>query len=234
MINNRQCVVLVPVARHIEPECERSLQQLEAQGYPVWRVWGFSDISRGRSQIITDALAAGFEEFMWIDSDIAFDPTSIDRLRSHDLPVVGGIYPAKGQRRLTCVPASGTEAIQFGEKGGLMEVAALGGGFVLVRRRVMETVQSVCQLPLCGSSTSANGIIPYYQPLIAQAPSEVRPSLLGEDISFCERVRRSGFKIFADTTIRLYHIGRYFFSWEDAGSDVKRYNNYTFHLNGQK
>ena len=40
---------------------------------------------------------------------------------------------------------------------------------------------------------------------------------LGEDYSFCERARQCGYKIMADTSIRLWHIGEYAYGWEDAG-----------------
>ena len=33
----------------------------------------------------TDALSDGYEETMWIDSDVDFHPDSVDRLRSHGL-----------------------------------------------------------------------------------------------------------------------------------------------------
>ena len=36
----------------------------------------------------------------------------------------------------------------------------------------------------------------------------------------------------ADTRIRLGHIGREAYSWEEAGSDVQRYDTYTYHLHG--
>ena len=229
MTSNEQCAVLVPVARYIEPECERALQWLERTGYTVRRVWGFSDISRGRSQIVTDALAEGFQELMWIDSDIAFDPRDIEKLRAHNLPVVGAIYPVRGHGRLTCIALKGTSEIKFGDEGGLCEVEALGGGFIHTRREVYEKVKTTCGLPHC-KSISQHGIIPYFLPLIVQREGDDQPSLLGEDLSFFERVRLAGIKIFADTTIRLHHIGRYLYTWEDAGSTPKRVSNYTFRL----
>ena len=36
----------------------------------------------------------------------------------------------------------------------------------------------------------------------------------------------------ADTRIRLWHVGSYPFSWEDAGSPKERYTHYTFRLGG--
>ena len=33
--DNQKCVILVPVVRYIEPECERALQWLERNGHAV-------------------------------------------------------------------------------------------------------------------------------------------------------------------------------------------------------
>ena len=54
-----------------------------------------------RNRLASEALAAGFEELMWIDSDMAFLPESVDRLRSHNLPIVGALYPTKVEKKLT-------------------------------------------------------------------------------------------------------------------------------------
>ena len=51
---------------------------------------------------------------------------------------------------------------------------------------------------------------------------------LGEDYSFSHRARECGFRVLADTTIRLWHIGNSHYGWEEAGSDAKRFD--TFHM----
>jgi hypothetical protein len=53
---------------------------------------------------------------------------------------------------------------------------------------------------------------------------------LAEDFAFCERARQAGYRIWADTTIRLRHYGGYGYSWEDAGSDPQRYATYRYSL----
>ena len=53
---------------------------------------------------------------------------------------------------------------------------------------------------------------------------------LGEDFAFCERARRCGFQIFADTSIRLQHIGIYGYSWEDVGGGLPRYPSYRLRI----
>ena len=50
---------------------------------------------------------------------------------------------------------------------------------------------------------------------------------LSEDYSFCERAHQCGFEIIADSSQRLYHIGHYAYSWEDAGNGTTRYGTYT-------
>jgi hypothetical protein len=55
---------------------------------------------------------------------------------------------------------------------------------------------------------------------------------LAEDYAFFERARRAGHRIMADTTIRLRHIGRYGYSWEDAGLEAPRYARFDLRLGG--
>ena len=38
----------------------------------MWREWGHSAIDQGRNAMASRALAAGFEELMWIGADVAF------------------------------------------------------------------------------------------------------------------------------------------------------------------
>lgn len=212
----------------IESECDKSLRELEKRGYQVWRVWGHSAIDQGRSQMATDALAQGFEELMWIDADIGFDPDAVDKLRSHRLPVACGIYAKKSVRAIAAYVLPHTEQIIFGEGGGLHELYYGATGFLLTHREVYEKVQKLQNLPVCnvweGQGTPT---VPYFLPMIV--PSRGGQWYLGEDFAFFERVRRVGYKIMADTTIRLRLYGSYGFQWEDAGQELQRFS--TFHLN---
>lgn len=45
----------------------------------------------------------------------------------------------------------------------------------------------------------------------------LRPAVGGR-----ERARQCGFRMVADTTVRLWHIGSYAFGWEDAGMERPR------------
>jgi hypothetical protein len=222
-MDNSRCAILVPAGRSIEPHCALTLGQLEARGYPVRRLYGFAQVDMARNRLATDALAEGFEELMWIDSDIAFEPQSVDRLRSHGLPVACGLYPKKGERALSSQLLPGTDRLVFGQGGGLVEIRYAAAGFLYTRREVYLEIQRREQLPMCNRRIG-QPTLPFFLPMVVPDGDDHR--YLGEDFSFCERLRRCGFRIVADTTIRLQHIGIYGYSWEDLGGSLPRSASY--------
>jgi hypothetical protein len=289
-MGNNQCVILVPANNGIEPACDHALRQLERTGYPVWRVPGFSAIDTARSQIATDAVARGFEELMWIDSDMEFDPAAVERLRSHNLPIVGGLYPKKGNRALASALLPETQKIIFGEGGGLLEIRYAATGFLYTKRQVYLDIQRLCSLPVCNLQFN-KPLVPFFMTMVVEVEEEDRRSDVGgqkpegawaeahatgsvadthspthhspqpnaggqspfasptaqkgtvpaprhwylsEDFSFSHRARQAGYKIFADTTIRLGHIGRYSYAWEDAGMTMPRFGAFEFHVSDAK
>jgi hypothetical protein len=282
-MGNNQCVILVPANNGIEPACDHALRQLERMGYPVWRVPGFSAIDTARSQIATDAVARGFEELMWIDSDTEFDPAAVERLRSHNLPIVGGLYPKKGTRAVASSLFPETRKIIFGQGGGLLEIRYAATGFLYTKRQVYLDIQRHCNLPDCNLQFN-KPLVPFFMTMVVEleeAPSPPfdkltagKPSpvkgegetwprgleahatatvadthspthhsplpdakrhwYLSEDFSFSHRARQAGYKIFADTTIRLGHIGRYSYAWEDAGMTLPRFGSFEFHVSDAK
>jgi len=109
----------------------------------------------------------------------------------------------------------------------LVELLYGATGFLLTHAEVYRRIQETERLPVCNEQRG-RPIVPYFLPMIV--PDGEGHWYLGEDFAFFERLRRCGYKIFADTTIRLSHIGGYGYSWEDAGSDQHRYAIYHFKL----
>jgi hypothetical protein len=217
MLNRSKCIVIVPVYSTIDPSCEQSLQLLEAQGYKVWRLDGGAAIDVARNRFATAALAQGYDEVMWIDSDIAFERDAVDRLRDHELPICGGIYPKKAQAAFSFHSYDTQMAV--GSSGRLYEVVYAATGFLHVRREVFEKMQKEYSLPVCNGAFG-DPFVPYFMPQII--PYKDGHWYLAEDYSFCHRARRCGYTIWVDTSIRLFHIGRYAYSWEDAMGDRER------------
>jgi hypothetical protein len=214
----RRAVVIVPVATHTAIECERGLVELEKRGYVVWRRPCHVSIDLGRSQMASEALGEGFEELMWIDADIGFSADDVDRLRAHSESFVCGIYAKRGLAELACHTLPETKELVFGEMGGITPLLYAGMGFALVRREVLDDIRREHALPTCGLRTK-KPFAPYFLPLV------VGDWYLPEDFAFCERARTAGHPVFADTRIRLTHVGRYGYSWEDAAGARQRFDN---------
>jgi hypothetical protein len=228
---NARCLVLIPLYGPLAPKCDEALRELEHRGYPVRRVRGFSAIDQGRNQMASDALHEGFAETMWIDPDIGFEPDAVERLRGHGLPLVAGIYPQPGGRSLACRVLPGTGELVFGKGGGLVEIQHAAAGFLHVRREVYENIRDRLVLPLC-NTRFGRGVWPFFLP---HAMEEAEPAAgaphhryLTEDYAFSHRARQAGFKVMADTSIRLWRVGNYGYGWEDAGSDPERFESFRF------
>jgi len=219
MSTYRCSVVLVPYVTHIDPRCEEGLRELETRGIEVRRYQSTASIDRARSDAATEALDKGFDELIWIDSNMRFDADDVERLRSHDLPVVAGVYPQDGVQDLVLRLAEDTTELKMGDGGGLCEVRYVGAGFLCTQRIVYEAIQREYTLPLC-NTRSGKRTVPYFLPMVAADLHEYM--YLGDDYAFCERARQAGYKIMVDTTILLGHVGSYVYGWEDAGQKLPR------------
>lgn len=241
-VSNQSCVVLVPSSAPATAKCEEGLKELIKRGYVVRRMRGFSAIDQGRNQVASDALHDGFQELMWIDSDIGFEADAVEALRKHDLPMVAGLYPQPGSRSLACELLPETEEVVFGEEGGLLEVKYVAAGFMHVRREVLAGIRDRLKLPHCNTRFNPRGVWPFFLPITVEdeltmesegsnaEPVTVKHRYLTDDFAFCHRVREAGFKIHVDTSIRLWRTGPYGYGWEEAGQDVERFDTYRFRV----
>jgi hypothetical protein len=220
-----RCAVLVPYTDHIAPACEDGLRELERRGYSVFRVGVAAAPVVLRNQMATDALTEGFGETLWVGPNMAFHPDDVERLRGHGVPIVCGLYPEVGAQVPAFHVLPGTDHVLFGSAGGLVEIRHAGAGFLLVRRPVYMSMIGRLGLPLCNES-AGRAVIPFFQSAVI--PEDDGSWLLGEDYGFCARARECGYRVLADSTIRLWRHGPYLYSWEDAGVAPTRYG--TFHL----
>lgn len=243
IMNNRsKCVVIVPVAHRIEPEVDSSLRVLESRGYRVWREYGFSAIDFGRCVLATRAVEMGFEETLWIDSDIQFSPDDVDRLRSinwndgltsysasrfpqiatqieslsslYPAPgIVCGVYAKKDKTGFAAQFMDSDLSVPVGVEGEILFLLYVGAGMMLVRSWVYNRIVTFCKLPTC---KLPNGLraIPYFLPMVV-IETDGNASYLCEDYALCERARIAGVPIMADTTIPLLHIGISAIGWND-------------------
>lgn len=213
MDDPKVCAVLTPVFNTPERKTEDRLLELSRRGYAVRYLIGCSDIVLARSIMASDALAAGFAETLWVDADIVFDPDDVDKLRAHGRPYTCGMYCRKGLAQFAGTFFESPEEIAFGPGGGLTAVKYAGLGFTHVRAGVYEAVRRLRDLPECARGHDGRSFTPYFLPTVVRDGAAW--DYLPEDSAFCHYVRKAGFEVLADTTIRLAHIGKYEWGWDD-------------------
>jgi hypothetical protein len=206
-------VVLVPHYAVVEKECEEGLHALARAGIPVRRA-SSSAIDLVRSVMISHALRDGFDRFLFIDADIGFDPGDALRLLARPEPVVAGVYMKKADRDYSGVFAAGISRVVFGPAApGLYPMLYASAGFLRIRAEVLHRMIAELKLPVCQFG-SIKGIYPFFLPLcVPDGRGGTR--YLTEDYSFSHRLHQIGITPMADTTIKLFHYGRYGFSYED-------------------
>jgi hypothetical protein len=220
-------VVLVPYYASVEKECEKGLDALKRAGVPV-RQASFSAIDLLRSVMLSHALRDGFETILFIDSDIGFDPNDALRLMARPEPVVAGVYMLKNGRDYSGVFAKGIERVVFGPAApALYPMMYASTGFLRIKAGVLRQMIEQLQLPECHFGAT-KGIYPFFLPLcVPDGRGGTR--YLTEDYSFSHRLRQLGITPMADTSIRLFHYGKYGFSYTDL-SPRQQFDNYTLQI----
>jgi hypothetical protein len=224
-----QMAVLVPHLNGIEWECEQALRQLEHAGVRVIRRGGCSAIDVARNELVSGALHDGAESMLFIDADIGFDPVDALRLLAHPEPVISGVYPKKSMREMASIFFDGVKELLFGpDSPGTYPLKYAATGFLCLKAGLLRRMITQLQMPLCNTHWG-RGVWPFFQPLIVpQGPGKWH--YLAEDWAFSYRLSQMGVTPLADTSIRLWHWGRYSFGWEDAGTTTQRYRSYTYQL----
>ena len=178
--------------------------------------------------LLTQALKSGFDRFLFIDSDIGFDPADALRLLARPEPVVVGVYMKKNDRDYSGVFAQGVTRVVFGPAApGLYPMLYASAGFLRIRAEVLSKMIEELKLPECHWG-SIKGIYPFFQPLFVP-DGRGGTRYLTEDYSFSHRLHQIGITPMADTSIRLFHYGKYGFNYEDLRPQPK-YVNYTLDI----
>lgn len=162
--------------------------------------------------------------FISIDSDLeivnCYRTNNIfTKLISHDKDFVGGLYALKNK---TDIPRSSSVPLENGiDRGnipfdkGLIPMRWLSAGCWCIKRTAVEKmVKSYPNLTYVGDdNVTGKPIHGLYNPDIFDVEDlntkQTFKKYLSEDWAWCERWKKIGGEIFADTSIVLRHIGKY-------------------------
>lgn len=150
--------------------------------------WDVNEIGSG---------AFTYDRLVWIDSDICWEVSALEKLLSHDLDIVSGVMPVDTSGRVGMT--------RFGDDGApgvmdwtdlmfeddLLQVDGVSFGFLAVKNGVFEKMPR-----------------PWFkiQDVPVKGYSEDFRVNLGEDYSWCLNAQSAGFKIWVDKTVTVEHV----------------------------
>lgn len=134
-----------------------------------------------------------YDKLLWIDSDIAWEPEDVLKLYHSDKDIVTGAYildtgVVAAYKTMFGSPMSQDDVINLKE---VTEIEGAGFGFICFKSGIFENLSR-----------------PWFQMVPKQhiiGGQEITIPIMGEDLSLCERVRKIGFKIWLDPSVRLVH-----------------------------
>lgn len=181
-------LIAIPTSRDIEIQCAASIIGMDRGKIGVFCPQSYS-IDASRNLIVEHALEIGYDYIMWVDSDMILPKNTLTQLMSHDKDIVSGVYAYKILRGENVVAkrfkkdAKDTyEDIPIKEikESKLMEIDGVGFGCVLTKVDMFRHIK---------------------KPWFKYSPT------MGEDIYFCRKAQKAGYKIWLDTSIKADHIG---------------------------
>lgn len=147
------------------------------------------------------ALSRDDEWVLMLEDDHMYDGDALERLLSHGVPLVAALIPQRKPPFAPCaLRRKENEWYTFitpeeCASGGLVSVDAVGLGFTLIRRGVIEAVGD-----------------PWFE------TGRIKSTANMDDLWFCRKVREAGFPVYVDTGVRVAHLVGGMVRFDDQGA----------------
>jgi len=161
-------------------------------------------VGRSRNQICSKFLETDFDDLLMIDSDILYTPQHVNRIASHDVPVVAGFYSKKAPGAPVFVAnrtKDGGSLSKDPDENGLVKVETIGTGFIKIQRQVLERMRDsklAKRYIVDGTDIVEYEFFPF---------RVVGERLRSEDWAFCDNAHELGFDVHGDTKCVVRHLG---------------------------
>ena len=136
-----------------------------------------------------------YDWILWIDSDIVWEPSVVERLLSHNKDIVSAVVPATASGGLTAMRLTNRSEpkqivwTDLALDDEPVEVDGVGFGMVAIKYGVFEGTPR-----------------PWFIIRKARIPSVQFPVNYGEDYSACLNMKDAGFRVWIDPLARVEHI----------------------------
>jgi len=164
---------------------------------------GCSDLCKARNSVVAQFLHGECDRLLFVDTDMDFTRTDVERLLSHDVDVVAGVYPAKR-------PDDGRPMVwpQPDRIYGLQQVRRAATGLMAIKRSVFSRLRDHWGDRLYHDETWGS-CYDYFPGGIELRLRDTKGRLmhLSDDYAFCELCAAAGVEVWADLSVQLGHVG---------------------------
>jgi hypothetical protein len=165
---------------------------------PIWLSYD-ALVQRARNDLMGIMIEAGFDDIVFIDADIDWQPEDFFKLLNYPVDVVGGTYPKKGDLEQYVAKIIDPQRARDSATG-LLSTEGLGTGFLRMSRAAVQYLWDTC--------------VPYQERdqgkdrrWIFDVIIDDNGELVSEDILACQRLIEGGFPIWLDISITCGHTG---------------------------
>jgi choline kinase len=155
-------------------------------------------VQRARNDIVQLALESDVDDLVFVDADVDWNPNDFIKLLNRDADVVGGVYPKKSDEEEYPVKIENFEHDNL--KDDLIEVDGLPMGFTRITKKALKKIWDESR--------------EYREPhkekpirMVFDINIDDKGYLVSEDISFCDKWKGLGGKLYFDPNINLAHVG---------------------------
>jgi hypothetical protein len=171
---------------------------------------GDYSVAQARNSLSANFLEGDWTHLLFIDSDLVFTPEDVARVCSHDVPVVGGMYPIKREGPIiwcgNTFPGEGKQ--EPPQEDGLQRIRYVGTGFVCIERSVLERMREAFREEIEYTVDEPPHRVEWdFWRFGYRKTADSRRRYLTEDWFFCQLCLELGIPVYADTRILLKHIG---------------------------
>lgn len=182
-------LIAIPTARYIEPDTFKSIYDLIIpEGYRAEFQFFYGYRVDQVRNLIADWVVKGYDYLFAVDHDVTFGPGTLERLLSHDKPVISGIYRQRLPEQAIEIFDYDGRRMKYEEISGvnLVEIGGCGFGCTLVKKEVFQKIG---------------------YPQFEYHHALDHNHTVSEDTDFCKKAINAGFTIWCDPMVLCGHIG---------------------------
>lgn len=185
-----------------------TIKELEKNNISWEYVYSYSPvISEARYQCLLKANEFNYKKIFWIDSDISWNPHQFLKLYNNDHEIISGVYikstdqiskHGMGNHPTVVVDLITKQDFLYSEiesMEDILEVFLIGLGFACTSKKAINLLDN-----------------PFQQ--ILEIDENNNKIYHGEDSSWLLRMRKCGYKVYCDPTIRVSHHKNIKLSWQ--------------------